>query len=275
MGNMDNPPTTSRLQEQLATQPPLMWISLAFLGGVVLGSLVSLSLWIWVVLVVAFIILSILARVFHLSTFHFLLHPFSFILLLFLSLGAARYQASVPHFDAFHIAFYNDRDYDLLITGTIAEPPDYRDNYTNLRVDVEGVDTGDGDLEANGLLLVRASNNQEFEYGERIRLRGKLKTPPENDDFSYRDYLAAQHIHSYMTSAEITILPGNGGYNENPIIRALYKFKEKSLENIYHLFPDPESSLLAGILLGVDTGLTKELQQAFKDTGTAHIIAIS
>jgi competence protein ComEC len=32
---------------------------------------------------------------------------------------------------------------------------------------------------------------------------------------------------------------------------------------------------MAGILLGVDTGLTRELQQAFKNTGTAHIIAIS
>src|SRR4030095_12964776 len=41
------------------------------------------------------------------------------------------------------------------------------------------------------------------------------------------------------------------------------------------MFPDPESSLMAGILLGVDTGLTRELQDAFKNTGTAHIIAIS
>src|SRR5512144_3146776 len=32
---------------------------------------------------------------------------------------------------------------------------------------------------------------------------------------------------------------------------------------------------MAGILLGVDTGLTDNLQQAFKNTGTAHIIAIS
>jgi competence protein ComEC len=59
------------------------------------------------------------------------------------------------------------------------------------------------------------------------------------------------------------------------ISTALYEFKEKALANIYRLFPDPESSLMAGILLGVDTGLTQELQQAFKNTGTAHIIAIS
>jgi competence protein ComEC len=274
-----NPPTSS-LRERLTTQPPLMWFSLVFLGGIVLGSLISLSLWIWIALAVLAIFLWVLSRVFIsridlsplLGTMSFIFQPFAFILLFALFLGAARYQYSIPKFDAFHIAFFNDRDYDLLITGTLVEPPDYRDTYTNLRVEVEQVDTGDGDLPASGLILVRASSNQTFEYGDRIRLRGKLKTPPENEDFSYRDYLAAQRIHSYMTSAVITVLPGNGG---NPIFRGLYAFKEKSFNNIYRLFPDPESSLLAGILLGVDTGLTRKLQDAFKNTGTAHIIAIS
>ncbi len=267
-----NPPISS-LRERLTTQPPLMWFSLAFIGGIILGSLVSLSFWIWLAgsgIAVFLLILAILFR----NQLHsvFILRPFSFVLLLAVSLGAAWYQYNQPHFDAFHIAFYNDREYDLLITGTIAEPPDYRDTYTNLRVNVQKVDTGDGDLPVHGLILVRASDNETFEYGENIRLRGKLKTPPENEDFSYRDYLAAQDIHSYMSIAEVTVLPGNGG---NPIYRALYAFKEKSFNNIYRLYPDPESSLLAGILLGVDTGLTSELQQAFKNTGTAHIIAIS
>jgi competence protein ComEC len=267
---------TSRLQEQL-TRLPLIWFSLAFLAGIVLASLISLSIWIWAGLSIFFLVLALFIRFIPLFAFRahplsFVFQPFTFILFFALFLGAARYQISIPKFDAFHIAFYNDRDYDLLITGIVAEPPDYRDNYTNLRLDVEKVDTGDRDLPVHGLILVRASNNQIFHYGERLRLRGKLKTPPENEDFSYRDYLAAQHIHSYMSSAEVTVLPGKGG---NPISTVLYAIKEKSLDNIYRMFPDPESSLLAGILLGVDTGLTQELQQAFKDTGTAHIIAIS
>jgi len=143
------PPTS--LREQLTTQPPLMWFSLAFLGGIVLGSLISLSLWMWIGLALVFIVLAFFARFFSpfdsaqgkLSTFHFILQPFTFILFFALFLGAARFQYSVPKFDAFHIAFFNDRDYDLLITGTLAESPDYRDTYTNLRVKVEGVDTGD------------------------------------------------------------------------------------------------------------------------------------
>jgi len=250
-----------------------MWFSLAFLAGIVLASLVSLSIWIWISLIIFSLFLLIISQILtpRLPA-SFPLHPFAFVLFCALCIGAARYQISVPKFNAFHIAFYNDREYDLLITGTLVEPPDYRDNYTNLRVEVSAVDTGDRELPVSGLLLVRASNNQVFHYGDILRLRGKLKTPPENEDFSYRDYLAAQHIHAYMSSAEVTILPGKGG---NPFSRVLYVLKDKSLNNIYRLFPDPESSLLAGILLGVDTGLTNELQQAFKDTGTAHIIAIS
>jgi len=270
----ENSSPTSRIQEQLTTRLPLVWFSLAFLAGIVLASLVSLSIWIWVGLAIFAIVFTFLSRILS-SRLHpssFILSPFSFILILSLFLGAARYQLSIPNFDAFHIAFYNDRNYDLLITGYLVEPPDYRDGYTNLRLNVTNVDTGDGNLKANGLLLVRVSDNQTFHYGDTLRLRGKLKTPPENEDFSYRDYLAAQHIHSYMSSAVVTILPGRGG---NPISAALYALKEKSLTNIYRMFPDPESSLLAGILLGVDTGLTKDLQQAFKNTGTAHIIAIS
>ena len=274
MGTVTNPPASSRLQEQLTTQLPLMWFSLAFLAGIILASLVSLSVLVWGALAFFALFLAILLRILapRLHPSSLILQPFTFVLFFALFLGAVRYQLSIPEFDAFHIAYYNDRDYDLLITGTLVEPPDYRDSYTNLRLDVEKVDTGDRDLTAHGLILVRASNNQVFHYGDRLRLRGKLKTPPENEDFSYRDYLAAQQIHSYMSSAEVTVLPGKGG---NPISAVLYAIKERSLDNIYRMFPDPESSLLAGILLGVDTGLTQELQQAFKNTGTAHIIAIS
>ena len=269
----DTPPLR-RIQDQLTTRLPLVWFSLAFLAGIVLASLVSLHIFVWITLFIIADLLIIVSRILsrRIPSYPRIFSAFTFVLLFALFLGAARYEFSIPRFNAFHIAFYNDRDYDMLITGTLTEPPDYRDNYTNLRLNVTNVDTGDGDLPANGLLLARVSNNLTFRYGDIIRLRGSLKTPPENEDFSYRDYLAAQHIHSYMSSAEVTVLPGRGG---SLVYQALYDFKEKALTNIYRMFPDPESSLMAGILLGVDTGLTQDLQQAFKNTGTAHIIAIS
>lgn len=252
---------------------PFFWLSLAFIAGIIFASQISLAYNTWIILAGVFLLFALrprkLAEFLHLSTKTYLIIILS---LVSVCLGGLRYQLSLPKIDAFHIAWYNDREYDLLVTGTLSEPPDYRDTYTNLRLKVEAVDTGSGDLPVEGELLARVFPNETYKYGERIRIRGKLLTPPENEDFSYREYLARQGIHAYMSQTEVTHLPGDGG---SPIRKAIYAFKNKAFENIYLIFPDPEASLLAGILLGVETGLSKDLQQAFKDTGTAHIIAIS
>ena len=250
---------------------PLFVPSILFVFGVMLADQVVLPTYTWIILAGSACLVAIL--LFALKNKVPIPYAWLVCVSLFsLFLGAARFQSQVPNIDAFHIAWYNDREYDLLVTGTLVSPPDYRDTYTNLRLQVESVDTGSGDLPVEGLLLARVFPNETYQYGERIRLRGRLVTPPENEEFSYRDYLARQNIHATLNNGEVTRLPGNGG---NPVFRWVYVFKDKALANIYRIFPDPEASLLGGILLGVDTGLSKDLQQAFKDTGTAHIIAIS
>jgi len=291
---------TTRLSDQatnLTKRLPLLWLSLAFLLGMpfarqihlsrviwirlarlVLPPQIPLSRIIWLVLagiaLLATLLLYVLSKRLNFKPFNL---PSSTLVLASLSLivfflGAARYHFSIPIIDAHHIAWYNDRQYDLLVSGVLTEPPDVRDTYTNLRLNVTSVNTGDESLPVHGLILARILPGQTFHYGDVIRLRGLLKTPPENEEFSYRDYLAREGIHAYMPSAEATLLPFRGG---NPLMAAIYALKERSLAVIYLIFPDPEASLLAGILLGVDTGLPADLQQAFKDTGTAHIIAIS
>lgn len=253
---------------------PLLWISLSFLAGIVLAASVSLPAWAWALIALAFFLLFLFLRNSQPIPRYSLLvsYPFIPLLPIFLFLGSAYYQVRQPTIDAFQIAFYNDRNYDLLVTGSLAKAPDYRDKYTNLTINVQAVDTGDGDLPVSGRILVRVSPNEEYQYGEVIRLRGQLKTPPENEEFSYRDYLARQGIHAYMTKTEVTRLPGNDG---SFMYKVIYGLKSDLVENTYKIFQDPEASLFAGILFGVDTGLPKKVQDAFKNTGTAHIIAIS
>ena len=190
--------------------------------------------------------------------------------------GAYHFQSDQPTLDdPFYIAWFNDREYETLVTGIISAPPDYRDTYTNLEIDVAHITRPDKKepLEAHGKILVRVDAGEIYRYGDHVRIRGVLETPPENEEFSYRDYLALSEIHAYMRNAQATFLPEERG--GEPLFVAIYDLRDRALVNIYELFPDPEASLLAGILLGIETGLPRDLQEAFKNTGTTHIIAIS
>jgi competence protein ComEC len=253
---------------------PLFWISLTFLVGIILASLFQIPVLAWWAVAGFFFLLFILLVI--ASRFRPDLVPRPLLLylgfLVILSLGAARFQGTLPRLDASYIAWYNDRTYEVLVTGTVVEPPDRRDLYTNLRISATGIDTGDEILPVKGLLLARVPPGGDWHYGDVVRLRGLMETPPEGEDFSYRDYLAHQGIRAYMPSASPTRLPFTGG---SPFLRLVYTIREKAIERVYKLFPEPEASLLAGILLGEDNGLPASLRQAYQDTGTAHIIAIS
>jgi len=258
---------------------PLLTVSLAFMLGILLGSYVTLPFGIWLALTGIMLVIAIawglLASQFQIRPFQLAPSSQALLLVCFAAFfgGAARYQYAMPRIDPFQVAWYNDRKYDLLVTGTLVEPPDERDNYTNLKLSVESVDTGLGEpLKVGGLLLARVSPDEHYQYGERLRLRGKVLTPPESEEFSFRDYLARYGVHAYMPLASVTRLPGVAG---NPLLARIYAFKARALADIYAIFPDPEASLMAGILLGVDNGIPDDIQQAFKNTGTAHIIAIS
>jgi len=100
----------------------------------------------------------------------------------------------------------------------------------------------------------------------------KFKTPPEGEGFSYRDYLQRQGIYVYLPNAEVEIVESGQG---NILMGGIFGLKSRAMAVLYQLWPDPEASLLAGILLGIETGIPDHVQQAFRDTGTSHIIAIS
>lgn len=262
---------------------PLLWVSLGFIAGVALAKLVSLPLCVWLILAFLALLVAILFNRLapRLAPIHLPRPALTFqpstlrlipVYLVAILVGAARLQSTVPVQSISQVSWFNDRDYDVQLTGTVVQPPDYRDTYTNLQLQASMLDTGLQQFKVTGLVLARLGPNQTYHYGDNLRLRGRLLTPPQNEAFSYRDYLAREGILSYMTSAEATVLPGTSA---NPFIAAIYSLRDASLGNVYRLFLDPEASLLAGILLGVDTGLPARLEQAFVDTGTAHIIAIS
>jgi len=258
---------------------PLIWITLGFFVGLVAADTLPWPINTWLI-GAGVCLLFLLAR--------FLFFrwrqcepkkrdylPLVLSVLLFFTLGAMRYRLSQPDLaDPGFIAAHTDTEESLTIVGVVSDFPDVRDTYINLRVQAQKFRPSSEFIhtEVQGLFLAKVPPKSEIHYGDQVVLQGFLQTPPTAEDFSYRDYLARQDIYAYMSIAKVAVLETGHG---NFFLRAIYTLKEKSLATVYRLWPDPEASLFAGILLGVETGIPAPVKEAFKDTGTSHIIAIS
>jgi len=194
--------------------------------------------------------------------------------------GAARLLWATPHFGPDDLAYYNDQG-QVRLVGVVADEPDVRDTYQNLRLRTESLVMAppDGDAEAGeeespvkGLALVRAPRYPTRAYGERLSVTGELETPPIFEDFSYKDYLARQGVYSMIRRPQVELIETGQG---SPFWTALYAFKAHAGETIAQILPEPHAALLTGILLGVETGIPRELYERFNATGTSHIIVIS
>jgi len=191
---------------------------------------------------------------------------------LFLLLGSLRYTLSLPDLsDPGHIAAYTDQG-EVTLWGRVVDEPDVRDTYTSLRLAVDRVQIEGKEHLVKGKILVRASRYPAYMYGDELEVEGKLETPPVFEEFSYRDYLARQGIYGMLGWPKISLLSRGGG---SPVYRSLLAFKARTQSTIARILPEPEASLLTGILLGVETGIPEAVKDAFATTGTTHIIAIS
>ena len=231
---------------------PLFWLSLAFLGGILLGELLDCPLRTWLALLGLACGLTLVnqAAKRRLVDFYSRLPippnisiPYS-LLLMALFCGAARLQSALPTINSDFIAWYNDRRVEYVVQGVLVAPPDVRDQYTNLKVRAEELHAV-GELNfipVDGLLLARVPHEGSWRYGDKVRLEGDLVTPPAREGFTYREYLAHQGIYSLMPGAQARTLLHDQG---NPIRSAIYRKRAEALDMVYRLFPDPEASLLA------------------------------
>lgn len=262
---------------------PLFWLSLAFIAGILLGRFAPVKLLIWAIsgslLFIFYIINRFIIQKRRFFSRFWLSIPVSPLLILFtLCLGAARFTASIPTLTSADLAWYNNRG-EYSFVGTVSAPPDIRADKTLYDIDItELTDPREPDYTAatrrvTGSALVTMTRWTHYEYGDQLLFRGESRTPAVFPGFSYKDYLARQRIFSviyYPQDVEkVGTIRGSGFH------RGLLAFREKARRTIFKLFPQPESGLLAGILLGLENYLPASLEQAYRDTGTSHIIAIS
>jgi competence protein ComEC len=254
----------------------LLEIAIAFLFGLAAAHFISLPPAIWFGLGALALVGEIASRRVARALLPTRVPSHAFLLVAAVMLGAARYQSHLPILDQpGFIAAYNNTDTRHALTARIVQPPDLRDYHINLTLEAEQIRPDDDfrHTEVRGRVLARVPHTGDaWQYGDRIVITGYLETPPEAEEFSYREYLARQGVYSYISRGRAALLESKQG---NPIMGWIYTLKGNALRTVYQLFPDPEASLLAGILLGVETGIPRALEDDFRDTGTSHIIAIS
>jgi len=261
---------------------PLLWLSLSFLSGLIIASLIPLQNSTTWFLIGSGILLTILEKMLA-GRSDFIaarskISPLPVgILLAALSLGLLRLQTTKQSMTSKDLAWYNDQG-NVTIFGQVISPPVKNSRFTQVRILAEQLSLSGEKISLNNAqsisdkALLWIPNYLQLEYGDRLQVTGKLQTPEDEEDFSYKDYLARQAIHSLMLFPKIIVLEKGTG---NPILAGIYGFRDRAYQMVNQLFPMPESSLFSGILLGIQGDIPETLYQSYQVTGTAHIIVIS
>jgi competence protein ComEC len=245
----------------------LLWLAIAWICGIALGSFPQPSSVEWIVLGVLALSAAVAFRRHH-------YYRLIFACACLVAVGALRYKLAQPGLGQDSLAAYNDTRHPIRLSGVIVSPPELRETYTALRVRADSLGETDGGQtrSVDGTVLVYADRLGEWSYGDAVQAIGPLETPPVFDTFSYKDYLARQGVYSVMRMASVSRQATGQG---NPILSAIFNLRHGALKTLHRLYPDPEASLLAGILLGIESEIPEPVEQSFNATGTTHIIAIS
>jgi competence protein ComEC len=121
-------------------------------------------------------------------------------------------------------------------------------------------------------------SSTEFRPGDVVRVRSRVEPldSPRNPGVSdFNSVLSARgYVGSGSASArDVTVLArGRGSFVLNRLVTPVRRYIFGAIDR---LLPRDEGALLVGLLLGGSQGLPKDVQEAFRDAGIVHILAVS
>ncbi|PKN86296.1 MAG: hypothetical protein CVU46_08230 [Chloroflexi bacterium HGW-Chloroflexi-8] len=255
---------------------PLFWLSISFIAGIFFAQYINADIVVWkVCLLVAVIGLVVELCFGHKWGKYVNLRmklPLAFFLLaVFFIAGGLRYKNSMLPPEPSDLAFYNQSG-KVEIEGIICDDPQRKENSIQLVICAQSIETVTGQARAVKGKTIMRSQPADWNYGDRVSAFGALSDPPEDENFSYRFYLSTRGINSLMEYPYLQRIESRQG---NWLKDKIFRIRQTAYQSINQFLPQPEAGLLAGVLLGIENDIPYDLEKAFQDTGTAHIIAIS
>ncbi|MDO8530005.1 MAG: ComEC/Rec2 family competence protein [bacterium] len=187
--------------------------------------------------------------------------------LLFLVVGASRLQIS--EFTILHdeLSKLNDGPEKITLAGRVISEPKVKDTSQSLRVKI---------ADTKSIVLVTMDRYPEYHYLDEVKVTGKLKSPPEFEDFNYKNYLAKEGIYSVMSFPATELVSGKHAYHPLSFLyEKILVFKGALKKSILVNFSPPQSFILEGIMLGNDSNMPEETRAKLNATGLSHLTAIS
>lgn len=153
------------------------------------------------------------------------------------------------------------------LTGTLVDI-NVGDTTVGLTLDDVVVDGAERDDRA----LVRVPRYPASQIGDRVTVMCDLERPQPIEGFAYDTYLAARDVYAVCTSHDPPLLVAADV--DRTLRIALTRLRQSLTARIAVLLPEPQSTLLAGLLFGV-----ADFRDAWRDrflvTGTSHVVAAS
>lgn len=122
----------------------------------------------------------------------------------------------------------------------------------------------------DGLVQVKAALHPRFRIGDRLNMACTLRKPEPFDGFRYDRYLERHHIAATCSYPTIQL----AGRRES-LTTKLFDTKERLKDGLRHVLPAPEHTILLGALFGDKRAVPEQIMNAFRTTGTSHVLVIS
>ena len=153
------------------------------------------------------------------------------------------------------------------LSAKIIDEPDLRDTSARYVVAPEN---------GKSRILLVANRFPEFQYGDKIKVSGKLDLPKNfeidnGEEFDYISYLSKDRIHFIIYQPQISLVERVG----IGIRSLLFRLKNIFIAKIGDVVPEPNASLLSGMIFGTKQSLGNDLLEQFKNVGLIHIVVLS
>ena len=165
----------------------------------------------------------------------------------------------------------------VFLVGVIDNDPIYQGEKASFILKAEQLRINETRLKTRGKVLVKIFKKNNFAYGDRLFLLGRLYRPFSfsKGKFNYRNYLGRQGIYLILSVKKGSIVEQLDKNVGNPLKSFAFRIRHKMRDVIVRHLSPFSAGILNAIILGERQNVSAHTRDVLVYSGTVHIIAIA